>query len=86
MIVVAVSSFVLAYVGSYYRLSRRGMLEATEYGVPGFLYVPIEEASASEDLSRHYAFAMAYAPLNWIDRNIFGAPPPAWCIMWRLSG
>jgi hypothetical protein len=83
---VALSGLLLAYIGSYHRLSRRGMREAPEYGISGFLYVPVAEAAASEDLSRHHALAIFYAPLNWIDRAAFGAPGPCDCIMWRLSG
>jgi hypothetical protein len=86
MIAVAVSSFAFAYVGSYYRLSRRGVQEAAEYGYSGFLYIPFEEARACEDLSRHHALARVYVPLNWIDRNLFGGPWPMLCIMWRVSG
>jgi hypothetical protein len=40
MLIVALAALVFAYAGSYYRLSRRGIREATMYGVSGFLYVP----------------------------------------------
>jgi hypothetical protein len=86
VVLVGLSSLLLVYVESYRRLSHRGMREAQEFGIAGFLYVPFAEAAASEDLTRHYALATFYAPLNWIDRAIFGAPSPYVCIMWRLSG
>jgi hypothetical protein len=86
MALVAVAALAFSYIGSYYRLSRRGMHEAAEFGVPGFLYVAFREAAATEDLSRHLALAVVYAPLNWLDQRIFGAPAPVVCIMWRLSG
>ncbi len=86
MVVVAIAAFGFAYVGDYYHLSRRGMREAAEYGIPGFLYVPVREAAATEDLGRHYELATLYAPLNWVDRAIFETPSPVICIMWRLSG
>jgi hypothetical protein len=86
MVFVAVCSLLMAYGGAYYRPSRRGMHEAREFGIPGPLYVPFAEAAESEDLTRHYALATFYAPLNWIDRAIFGAPSPRISIMWRLSG
>jgi hypothetical protein len=86
LLAVALTAVVMAYVGSYYRLSRRGMREAAEYGIAGFLYVPFEEAAEHEDLSRHYALMTVYAPLNWLDRALLGAPGPTVCIMWRLSG
>lgn len=84
---VAGLSLVLSYTGSYYRLSRRGLAEAVPHGLPGFLYVPIEEAAAREDLSRHYVLTVFFAPLNWLDRNLFRtAADPNISIMWRLSG
>jgi hypothetical protein len=46
ILAVAALAVALAYVGSYYRLSRRGMREAKLYGIPGFLYVPVEEVIA----------------------------------------
>jgi len=82
---VALTCLLLAYVMSYYRLSRRGISEAKDYGFDGFLYVPCVRAAASEDLTRHYAMATFYAPLNWIDRALLGAPSPWMCLM-RLSG
>jgi hypothetical protein len=81
MVLVAVAALASSYVGSYYRLSRQGMREAAEFGIPGFLYVPFREAAATEDLSRHHALAVVYAPLNWLDRRIFGAPGPTVCII-----
>ncbi len=84
---VAVFSLALAYVGSYYRLSRRGMREAILYGLdPGFLYVPFEEAAEKEDRLGHHALRVFYYPANWVDQRVFGGPPPIICIMWRLSG
>ncbi len=37
MLIVALTAVVLSYVGSYYRLSRRGMREAAQHGIGGFL-------------------------------------------------
>jgi hypothetical protein len=87
ILAVAALSLALAYVGSYYRLSRRGIREAKPYGIPGFLYVPVQEViPPPHDLSPHYRFAAFYAPLNWFDRLHFGGEYPAWCIMWEISG
>lgn len=86
MIAVAFAAAAMAYVSTYYHHSRRGMREAAEYGLAGFLYVPFEEAAKHEDLSRHYALLVFYAPLNGLDRILFGAPAPTTCVMWRLSG
>jgi hypothetical protein len=76
MVVVVVAALFFSSVGSYYRLSRRGMREAAELQVPGFLYVSLREVTETEDLSRQYALAVLYAPLNWLDRHIFGSPGP----------
>jgi hypothetical protein len=86
MLRVVLAAFVLAYLGSYYRLSRRGLREAAEYGLAGFLYVPYQEAAEHEDLSRHYVLMTWYAPLNWLDRSLFGSPGATICIIWRPSG
>jgi hypothetical protein len=84
---IAVLSIAMAYVGSYDRLKRRGMRQAVEYGYPGgFLYVPFEEAAASQDLTRHYAWAAFYEPLNSVDRTVFGGPSHWVSFLWRLSG
>lgn len=86
LVAVALLALVFAYVGSYHRLSRRSMREGSDYGLPGILYVPMEEAAATRDLSWHYCLAAFYAPANWFDRQFFGGKPPAVCIMWSLSG
>ena len=75
----------MAYVGTYYHLSRRGIAEAAEYGLEGFLYVPVDDVLASEDLSLHYRRCTLFAPANWVDRHVFGGPPPIRGMMFRLS-
>src|SRR5687768_6904939 len=40
---ITAAAILAAYVGSYYRLSRRGLAEAQRYGLAGFLYVPFAE-------------------------------------------
>jgi hypothetical protein len=78
--------FFSCYVGSYYHLSRRGVREAKAYGMKGFLYVPVAEAVAEQDLSRHHARAGCYAPLNWLDQALLGSEGPGGGGMtWGLS-
>ena len=77
---------VLAYVGSYVFLSRRGIREAKEFGVEGFMYVACSKTGESEDLTRHFALVAFYAPLNWIDRELFGGEDPCECVASRLKG
>jgi hypothetical protein len=43
----------MAYVGSYIYLSRRGMREAQTFNLTGFLYVPIEEVLEIGELPEH---------------------------------
>jgi hypothetical protein len=75
----------LAYVGSYYYLSRRGIREAEKMHFHGFLYVPMEEVLETEDLSQHYKLATFYSPLNWMDQTFFGGQKPVQSILFRLS-
>jgi hypothetical protein len=83
--VVAVTALLALYVGSYYWLSRRGLQEAKNYGMKGFLYVPTEEVLQSKDLSRHYRLMTFYAPANWVDQLLFNGEGPVRDIMWGLS-
>jgi hypothetical protein len=75
----------VVYVSSYFYLSRRGIAEAEAYGMDGFLYVPAAEVFATEDLSGHYRRCRIYAPINWIDKNVFGGPSPIVGIIFHLS-
>jgi hypothetical protein len=73
MIMVALLSPVCAYIGSYYRLSRRSMDEP--YSLPTILYVSHDEFLTRDGRVRHYTRATMYSPLNWLDRTIFGTRP-----------
>ncbi len=86
LIGVTLLAVVCAYVGSYLRLSRRGMRECKAVGMEGFLYIPLDEAAATHDLSTHYRLMIFYAPLNWCDREFFGGAEPIRGIMWSLTG
>jgi hypothetical protein len=86
IVAVAGLSLALAYLGSYYRLSRRGMREASSISLPGFLYVSLEEVSASRgDLTRHHWLATFYSPVNWIDHQLFGSETPTRNVHWRIG-
>src|SRR5262245_49745157 len=84
-VLVMVLALFAAYVGSYYDVSRRGMREAMQYNMCGFLYVPVDEIAASHDLSHHYTLMEIYSPLNAIDRNLFGTPGPVRGMTFGLS-
>jgi hypothetical protein len=84
MVLCIVLGLLFAYVGSCYRLSRRGMREAEEIKLEGFFYIPIADAAAGHD-RRHYWLMVFFAPANWVDQRVFGAPGPASSVMWGLS-
>jgi hypothetical protein len=72
-----VLGLLFAYVGTYYRLSRRGMREAKAYGEEYyFYYIPVAEMTGEKDLARHHRRAAFFAPANWVDQKIFGGPEP----------
>jgi hypothetical protein len=81
----AFALLLVPYVGSYYHLSRRGMREAKVCGLKGFLYAPANEVFETRDLSRHYFRMRLYAPLNWLDRTLFGGDGPIGGFTWGLS-
>ena len=92
LILVALALLVCAYLGSYYRLSRRGMAEAKDYGIDGFLYVHCGDIIASAQqtphagMARHYALAIFYEPACWVDRLMFGTATPWISLCVGLSG
>ena len=82
LVLCVVFGFLFAYSGSYYRISRRGMREAEETGLAGFLYVPFEDAAESKDLRGHRQLEIFFGPANWVDRKVFGGPDPITSITW----
>jgi hypothetical protein len=77
----------LTYVGSYYRLSRRGMREAEVYDMDGFYYIPMEELMLSHSFEgKHFRRATFYAPANAIDRMWFGGKPIGSSPLRSISG
>jgi hypothetical protein len=85
MIAFVLLGVLFAYFNSYYRISRRGMREASQLELAGFLYVPFEEAAARQDLSTHHAMAIFCGLANWIDQAVTGAPGPVSGICWSLD-
>jgi hypothetical protein len=73
MLAVALMAVVMAYIGSYYRWSRRGMIEAKRFMLnPEFLHVRTAKTVNPDGLSPHRRLSFIYAPLNWVDRTLFG--------------
>jgi hypothetical protein len=63
-------------------LSRRGLSEASEFEGNCFLYIPIEEVDNPHDLLPHHRLRVFFAPVNWVDSNVFGGPSPIFSITW----
>ena len=85
IVAVAGLSLAMAYVGSYYHFSRRGMREASVISLPGFLYISLEEVAASRgDLTRHHWLATFCSPVNWIDHQLLGSERPTRNVHWPI--
>ena len=80
LLVVALLPPVLAYVGSYYVLSRRGFREADKYGFKGFFFVPPVYGGGSEPAN--YRYFRFYWPLIRLDRFLGTGRPIGSDPMW----
>jgi hypothetical protein len=85
MIAFVLLGLLFAYLGSYYRISRRGMEEAAEMEIKGFLYMPIQELETDKRMIKHYSLSAFYLPANLLDQAFTGAPGPVKCILWTLD-
>ncbi len=82
---IALLAVSMSYAAAYIRLSQRGIEEAATHGLEGFLYVPLDEVMASENLSVQRRWCIFFAPANWVDRHMFGGPDPVTDILFRIS-
>ncbi len=73
------ASVLTSYVGTYYRLSRRGVAESGEL----FFYVPVNELDGPEDMWKHRWLKVLFYP-NQIDRQCFDGPTPVIDVTWEL--
>jgi len=74
LIVFALAPPLVAYVGSYYALSRRGYAYADSVGSPGFWYVPPE---TQRDVEQNAAYRHLYCPLMRFEHLIGSQRWPA---------
>ena len=81
---VAVAALLLSsYVGSYLALSRRGYATADRYNFCGFYYFLPQN---SDDWRvKNYGCALAFSPLNIVDRWLGFGRAPASEPLWGLS-
>jgi hypothetical protein len=80
LIGVLLASLLASYVGTYYRLSRRGVAESGEL----FFYVPADELHGPEDMWKHRWLKVLFYPANQIDRQCFDGPTPVIDVTWEL--
>lgn len=93
MVGIAVLALPCAYIGAYHHLSRTSLRDNADYGMDGILYVPMREVFPPDGnarspirrraIRRQVALATFFAPVNWLDQIIFGAPPAASCFLMR---
>src|SRR5436309_2778661 len=78
--------FLVVYVGTYYRLSRRGMAEAEAAGMPYFFYCPLSDVSPYQNFPRQHRLSLVvFDPLNQLDRTYFGRGMPCRGITWGFA-
>jgi hypothetical protein len=68
----------IAYVSSYFYVSRQRFREY-QGQLPGFLYVSLESLRKDPEghwRVKHTLLAYFYAPINTLDRDVFGGPSP----------
>jgi len=77
----------IAYVGSYTYLSRRGMREAETWGFKFFFYIPLDDPDVvKNELIKQSRLVTFYAPLNWIDRTLFNGKQRCTAMDLTLAG
>lgn len=82
----AALGLLLAYVGTYVYLSRRGMAEARAIGFEFFFYCPVSDLRRYEDLPVQHGLAVAvFDPVNRVDRAWFGGGTPCRGVSWGFS-
>ena len=75
-----------AYVGSYARLSRRGMAEARTVNAPYFFYCPLSDVRPYKDLPRqHRLTVVVFDPVNRVDRAWLGGGEPCRGVTWGFG-
>ncbi len=82
-LVLATALLLVAYLGSYLWLSRRGYAEADQYGMVGFYYFLPENSDSWR--YKNYGCVFLFWPLNAIDRALGFGRHPASEPLWGLS-
>src|SRR5437868_14901828 len=74
----------IAYVSSYFYISRLRFEQWSQGNLPGFLYVHPECLSNDPNehwRAKHELMRLFYCPINSPDQEVLGGPSPNFCIM-----
>ena len=83
--VACVVCLAICYVSVYLILRNRGIREMRQYDSVGLLYDSVENVERTHDLSIHLFRSCLFAPLNFLDQQLFGCPGPVKSILFDLS-
>lgn len=78
-LVLIAAVFLLAYIGSYFTLSRWSLRVLNDFDNNGFWYVPVEPATMNRNPALkhlHTALTPIYRPIWAIDHALNGTPEP----------
>ena len=79
---IAIAVYVIAYIN----LRNRSIRETQRFNLTeGMLYDSVENLEKSHDLSTHHFRSRIFAPLNTVDRLMFGGKAPIRGIMFDLQ-
>ena len=81
---VALALVALAYVSSYYILSRNGFRSADAVNAEGFWFFPPENTGSWR--VKNYSLVVLYYPLIWLDQALGTGRAPAHEPLWEVSG
>jgi hypothetical protein len=83
--VALIALLLVVYVGTYYRLSRRGMAEVRGTNA-FFFYCPLADLTPYEDLPwQHRISLVLFDPINQLDQAWFNGQSPCRGVTWGLS-
>ena len=83
--IVCAFGLAMSYLSAYLMLRHRSISENRQYNSDGMLYDSVEHVEQTHDLRTHHFLSILFAPLNLLDQQLFGGPPPVRCMMFDLS-
>jgi hypothetical protein len=86
LILIAIAVAIVAYVASYFVISRNSEKTVAQAGGVGFYYVPLSSISDHSAQRVHVALAIVYWPIWAVDHHFFGGPPVAHIPLTGVAG